>query len=175
MAARSGSSLIDASPGRSPVKPDHPSGRPAAARQDTETLPALLHGVAKAWREELDRRLRPLGLTRVQWQALLMISRASGGLTQRELAEKLEIGAPATVALVDRMERDGLVERAQVPDDRRANIVRATATSKRLFTRIEDTAVALRSEILSGMSAEELRTLHRLLSKARQRIEVIRA
>jgi MarR family transcriptional regulator for hemolysin len=157
------------------MKANHLSGHPPAASQDTDTLPALVHGVAKAWREELDRRLRPLGLTRVQWQALFVISRATEGLTQRELAERLEIGAPATVALVDRMERDGLVERAQVPDDRRANIVRATATSKRLFTRIEDAAVALRSEILSGMSAEELRTLHRLLSKAKQRIEAIRA
>ena len=77
-----------------------------------EALGILINRVAKAWREELDRRLRPLGLTRVQWQALLLIARSEGALTQREIGEHLDIGAPATVALIDRMERDGLVERA---------------------------------------------------------------
>src|SRR5689334_24135907 len=43
---------------------------PADARG--ETVGVLLNRVAKAWRGELDRRLRPLGLTRVQWQALLV-------------------------------------------------------------------------------------------------------
>ncbi len=89
--------------------------RPATLPEGMDSLGLLVHGVAKCWREELDRRLRPLGLTRVQWQALLMISRAAEGLTQRELGDVLDIGAPATVALVDRMERDGLVERNSGP------------------------------------------------------------
>jgi MarR family transcriptional regulator, transcriptional regulator for hemolysin len=147
--------------------------RPAALPEGLDSLGLLVHGVAKCWREELDRRLRPLGLTRVQWQALLMISRAVEGLTQRELGDVLDIGAPATVALVDRMERDGLVERTAVPGDRRRNSVRATAASRRLFTRIEATAGVLRQEILGGFSTEELRTLQRLLTKAKQRIEAV--
>jgi MarR family transcriptional regulator, transcriptional regulator for hemolysin len=147
--------------------------RPAALPGGVDSLGLLVHGVAKCWREELDRRLRPLGLTRVQWQALLMISRAAEGLTQRELGDVLDIGAPATVALVDRMERDGLVERTAVPGDRRRNSVRATAASRRLFTRIEATAGILRQEILGGFSTEELRTLQRLLTKAKQRIEAV--
>ena len=160
----------------------HPGLAAGARRRPAETpstsfdsLGPLIHGVAKAWREELDRRLRPLGLTRVQWQALLVISRAAQGLTQRELADRLDIGAPATVALIDRMEREGFVERTPVPGDRRRNAVRATAASRKLFARIEATAGALRREILSGMTAAELFTLHALLTKAKQRIEAVRA
>jgi len=140
-----------------------------------DTLGPLIHGVAKAWRQELDRRLRPLGLTRVQWQALLVISRSAHGLTQRELADRLDIGAPATVALIDRMEREGFVARTPVPGDRRRNAVRATAASRKVFARIEATAGTLRREILSGMTAEELSTLHALLTKAKRRIEAVRA
>ena len=139
-----------------------------------ENLGVLLHGVAKAWREELDRRLRPLGLTRVQWQALLLLARAPAGLTQREIAEALDIGAPATVALVDRMERDGLVARSPVPGDRRRNAVRATPASRRLLTRIEAAAGTLRREVLAGLSASEVATLTGLLLKARERIETLR-
>jgi MarR family transcriptional regulator for hemolysin len=136
-----------------------------------QTLGILLNRVAKAWRAELDRRLRPLGLTRVQWQALLMISRAQDALTQRELAEALDIGAPATVALVDRMERDGLVTRAAVPGDRRSKAVRATPASRRLLSRIESTAGTLRREIIGGLTRDELAELHALLAKAHARIE----
>ena len=146
---------------------------PADARG--ETVGVLLNRVAKAWREELDRRLRPLGLTRVQWQALLVLSRAGGERTQRELADALDIGAPACVALVDRMERDGLVERAAVPGDRRRNAVRTTPASRRLLARIEATAGTLRREILTGLTRDEVETLHRLLDKACARIEALKS
>ena len=148
---------------------------PALSAAPADSLGVLINRVAKAWREELDRRLRPLGLTRVQWQALLLIARAEGGLTQREIAEHLDIGAPATVALVDRMERDGLVERTAVPGDRRRNAVRTTASSRRLLARIEDAAGTLRREILGGLTRAEIETLHALLSKAHARIEALKS
>jgi len=144
-----------------------------AEAPQAQTLGILLNRVAKAWRAELDRRLRTLGLTRVQWQALLMIARADHALTQRELAEGLDIGAPATVSLVDRMERDGLVERAAVPGDRRSKAVRATAASRRLLARIESTAGTLRRDIIGGLTREELAQLHALLAKAHARIEAV--
>lgn len=151
-----------------------PRARAITAEAPSESLGTLIHRVAKAWREELDRRLRPLGLTRVQWQALLLIARSNAGLTQRELADLLDIGAPATVALVDRMERDGLVERTPVPGDRRRNAVRITASSRRLLTRIESAAGTLRREILGGLTRDEVDSLHALLTKARARIEALR-
>ena len=139
-----------------------------------ESLGILIAGLSKAWREELDRRLRPLGLTRVQWQALLWLSRAGGTLVQRELSGCLDIGAPATVALVDRMERDGLVTRSAVPDDRRRNAVVLTPKARRLLATIETAAGKLRREVMSGLTREEVDTLFTLLGKAKQRIDAIR-
>jgi MarR family transcriptional regulator, transcriptional regulator for hemolysin len=128
----------------------------------------------QGWREELDRRLRPLGLTRVQWQALLWLSRAGGTLMQRELADFLDIGAPATVALVDRMERDGLVTRTAVPGDRRRNGVVATAQARRLLKTIEAAASELRRDVLGGLTRDEVRTLCALLAKAKARVDGMR-
>lgn len=148
------------------------SGPPMPAAP-AESLGILINRVAKAWRQTLDRRLRPLGLTRVQWQALLLIARSAGGLTQRDIAEHLDIGAPATVALIDRMERDGLVERVPVPGDRRRNAVRTTPASRRHLARIEAAAGTLRREILGGLTRTEIETLHALLTKAHARIETL--
>jgi MarR family transcriptional regulator for hemolysin len=151
------------------------AGPQAATDPRSQTVGILLNRVAKAWREELDRRLRPLGLTRVTWQALLVLARAEAPLTQRALGNALDIGAPATVALLDRMERDGLVERAAVPGDRRRHAVRVTGSSRELLTRIEDTAGTLRREILGGLTRQEVAQLHGLLAKAHARIESVRA
>jgi len=147
----------------------------AGATDRLESLGLLIHGLSKAWREELDRRLRPLGLTRVQWQALLWISRAGGALVQRELSDLLDIGAPATVALVDRMERDGLVARSAVPGDRRSNAVLLTPRARRLLKTIEATAGQLRREVVSGLSRDEVDTLCTLLGKAKQRVDALRS
>lgn len=140
-----------------------------------EALGLLILGLSKAWREELDRRLRPLGLTRVQWQTLLWLSRAGGALVQREISELLEIGPPATVALVDRMERDGLVARSAVPGDRRRNAVVLMPKARRLLATIEATASQLRREVMGGLSREEIDTLSALLGKARQRIDALKS
>jgi MarR family transcriptional regulator for hemolysin len=140
-----------------------------------EALGLLIHGLSKTWREEMDRRLRPLGLTRVQWQALLWLSRAGGALSQRELSDQLGIGAPATVALVDRMERDGLAARSAVPGDRRRNAVALTAKARRTLTTIQATAGQLRREVLHGLTREEIETLCALLDKAKRRIEELRS
>lgn len=163
---------IESAPRRA-ASPARGTRSPAPADR-LESLGILIAGLSKAWREELDRRLRPLGLTRVQWQALLWLSRAGGTLVQRELSGCLDIGAPATVALVDRMERDGLVTRSAVPDDRRRNAVVLTPKARRLLATIETAAGKLRREVMSGLTREEVDTLFTLLGKAKQRIDAIR-
>lgn len=152
------------------------STRAGATRSSdrAESLGVLLHAVSKGWRLELDRRLRPLGLTRAQWQALFALARAGGTLVQRDLSETLEIGAPATVALVDRMERDGLVTRTDVPGDRRRNAVVLTARARRLVSTIEAVARELRRDVTSVLTADELDALSGLLGRVRHRLEGLR-
>ncbi|HEX7329075.1 MAG TPA: MarR family transcriptional regulator [Casimicrobiaceae bacterium] len=144
------------------------------ASDPVEALGLLVAGVAKSWREELDRRLHPLGLTRVQWQALLWLDRAGGELVQGELAERLDIGAPATVALVDRMQRDGLVVRREVARDRRLKAVVATARARALQERIRRTALTLRREVRATLTDAELETLCALLARVRGGFEALR-
>lgn len=78
----------------------------------------LLHDVARLTRVEADRRARRNGMTRAQWGILLRLGRTPG-LSQKELADSLEV-EPITVArLVDRLEAAGMVERRADGQDRR--------------------------------------------------------
>lgn len=78
----------------------------------------LLHHTARLLRVESDKRARAHGMTRAQWGILIWLERQPG-ITQKELAELLEV-EPITVArLLDRLEARGLVERRPDPRDRR--------------------------------------------------------
>jgi DNA-binding MarR family transcriptional regulator len=78
----------------------------------------LLHDVARHLRLDADRRAARHGLTRAQWVILFWLDRQPG-LSQKELAELLEV-EPITVArLIDRLQEHKLVERRADPDDRR--------------------------------------------------------
>ncbi len=78
----------------------------------------LLHDVARLLRVDADKRARAHGMTRAQWGILIWLERQPG-ISQKELAELLEV-EPITVArLVDRLEGRGMVERRPDPRDRR--------------------------------------------------------
>jgi MarR family transcriptional regulator, transcriptional regulator for hemolysin len=67
---------------------------------------------------DADRRASAHGMTRAQWALLIWLERQPG-LSQKELAELLEV-EPITVArLIDRLEARGMVERRPDPRDRR--------------------------------------------------------
>ncbi len=78
----------------------------------------LLHDVARLLRVDADKRARCHGMTRAQWAILIWLERTPG-ISQKELAELLEV-EPITVArLIDRLEARGMVERRPDPKDRR--------------------------------------------------------
>jgi len=78
----------------------------------------LLHDVARLVRVEADKRARQRGMTRAQWALLIMLER-NPGLTQKEIADLLEVEPISVARLVDRLETSGLVERRPDAADRR--------------------------------------------------------
>jgi len=85
---------------------------------DQPDLLFLLHDIARLLRVAGDRRARAHGMTRAQWVILWRVQQQPG-LSQKELAEIMEV-EPITVArLVDRLAARGMVERRDDPGDRR--------------------------------------------------------
>jgi len=86
--------------------------------QHEPDLLVLINDVGRMLRTEADRRARAHGMTRAQWVMLIRLDRQPG-LSQKELAELLEV-EPITVArLADRLEARNLLERRPDPADRR--------------------------------------------------------
>jgi DNA-binding MarR family transcriptional regulator len=78
----------------------------------------LLHDVGRLLRVDADKRARAEGMTRAQWGILLWLEREPG-ISQKELAELLEVEPISVARLVDRLEARGIVERRPDPKDRR--------------------------------------------------------
>jgi len=105
-------------------------------------LLVLLNDVARLVRTVADRKARAHGMTRAQWMTLFRLRRQDG-LTQRELAEVLEV-EPITVGrLVDRLEARGLVERRADPRDRRVWRLHLTPAAPPVLAELD----ALRAEL----------------------------
>ncbi|ALZ84452.1 MULTISPECIES: MarR family transcriptional regulator [Pseudomonas] len=113
--------------------------------------------VSRAWRAELDRRLSHLGLSQARWQVLLNLARMKGVQpTQRELAQSISIEGPTLARLLDGLEKQGLVKRLAVTEDRRAKRIMLTQEAGPLIEKIETIAEALRKELLSGLDDAEI-------------------
>ncbi len=113
--------------------------------------------VARLWRGQIDRHVRPLGLSFMQWVTLLQLSRADKDFVQKDLAQAVGIEGPTMVGVLDRLVEAGLVERRVAAHDRRANTVHLTGGGRAIL-RVADKEIGkLRDMLLEGLSDAELR------------------
>ncbi len=80
---------------------------------------------SQAMRRNLANELASEGITSRQWEVLCWIA-MEGELSQSELSDRIGIEAPTLVGVLDRMERDGWLERFSCPKDRRRKRMRVT-------------------------------------------------
>ncbi len=114
----------------------------------------LIHDVARLTRVEADRRARRMGMTRAQWGIIRRLA-STPGLSQKELADLLEV-EPITVArMVDRLEATGMVERRADEQDRRIWRLHLLPAAMNVLKDINVELQGLGDLITSGLSAEQ--------------------
>jgi DNA-binding MarR family transcriptional regulator len=136
---------------------------------DYALLGTTIHRVAQLIQRRIDEEIRDTGLTRMSWMAASQVD-ATPGLTIGELAARLEIGPATSGQLVDRMTRDGWVERSADPADRRALSVTLTPKAHAALRMLDPRQVALEEDILHDLSADERALLLMLLERIRHRL-----
>ncbi|MBF7144654.1 MULTISPECIES: MarR family transcriptional regulator [Pseudomonas] len=114
--------------------------------------------LSRGWRGELDRRLAGLGLSQARWLVLLHLARFDTSPTQRELATSVGVEGPTLARLLDSLEAQGLVRRQAVVEDRRAKQISLSESALPLIKQIETIANALRAELFTGISEQDLAT-----------------
>jgi DNA-binding MarR family transcriptional regulator len=104
---------------------------------------------------ELRREAREVGVSPEQVSLLVTIKYAPG-IGVGELAARERVSAPAMSNHVDRLERDGLVERTPSADDRRRVGVSLTDEGQRVLRRVRSRRTAWLASRLGGLTPDEL-------------------
>jgi DNA-binding MarR family transcriptional regulator len=109
-------------------------------------------------------RMGALGLTPPD-AGILRLLRLTAGLSQQELAAKLGIHPSRLVALLDELERKGLVERKSNPDDRRQYSLHLTEKGTKTLEEIGHVAQQHQEALCAALTLEEREKLAELLRK----------
>lgn len=128
---------------------------------DLEFLTARARAVGSA---RANARLEPLDL-KVRSYAVLALACSDVNPSQRELADFLSLDASQIVALVDGLEKRGLVLRESDPRDRRSNVIKPTAAGRELASKAAAQARIAEEESLKALSAAEREQLRDYLSR----------
>ena len=129
-----------------------------------DSLGYLVNRAARALAQQLADELRPADVGIGQW-AVLMFLWSEDGMSQTELSRVIAIEPPTMVRTLDRMTRDGLVERRPDTKDGRISRIYLTKRGRELRDVLVPRAVAVNERSLARLSKTEARTLFNALTK----------
>ncbi|MEU0137755.1 MarR family winged helix-turn-helix transcriptional regulator [Streptomyces sp. NPDC006296] len=150
-----------------PADPGCTGGLPSAALGGP--VSHAISRVARLHRITAGRMLRGLGLYPGQ-EFLMMHLWDTGAVRQAELIKAMDLDPSTVTKMLQRLEQAGHVRRCPDPDDRRAVLVEATATSCGLHTEVRDAWSGLEEHTLAGLDPAERTELVRLLAKVEENL-----
>jgi DNA-binding MarR family transcriptional regulator len=115
----------------------------------------------------VDEALRPHELTFARYEALvLLVFSRTGSLPLGKMGERLMIHPTSVTNIVDRLEQQGLVERAPHPTDRRTTLCRITAQGREVVE-AATAAVTAADFGLGDLSAADTERLTAIIARLR--------
>jgi MarR family transcriptional regulator, transcriptional regulator for hemolysin len=143
---------------------------PSALRRE---LGQTIGDVSRAWRYEMNLRLKPFGLNLSMRQVLVLLHRHPQGLVQKELARKLGIEEPTLARLLDQLEKKEWVKRMPCEDDKRCKYSKLTPKAAKQIQIIEKLSRQLRKEMMQGLEQAEMEAGLQILSRMRTNLHAM--
>ena len=128
---------------------------------------AAIVGTLAAVETRLEEALEPLGLSLAKFKALHTIVNAGEPVPLRTLASECACVRSNITQLVDRLEAEKLVVRANDPDDRRSIRAELTAEGRARYKVGSRALQAAETEMLSPLTKGDRETLFELLRSLR--------
>lgn len=102
---------------------------------------------------------------------VMMLLWEKDGLTQNQLAEKLNKDKTNIARMASSLEKKGFIKRAHPKEDRRSLMLYLTEDGKDLGEKVIPVAEDFNDVVTQGISNEEIQELERLLSKIDQNVQ----
>ena len=132
---------------------------------------AACYGMAS---RRIDQTLKPFGLSAVTMNALLIIKHIGGakGLQQSEIARRMIVSDGNITRLLDRLEKQGWVERRANVGDRRAKCVFVTPSASKLLKEAWPVYLRCVDSIVSLLSPPRVKAAILVLDDLRKKLSV---
>lgn len=137
--------------------------------KDENTIAILIHDVARQLRVLIDSKVEPFNLTRLKWQALGILDRKDG-ISQAELAERLDLDRSSVGRLLERMEVRGFIRRERDDADRRIVRVFIENDAKPLLEDLENISEEVKMQATEDLSKDEQDQLVNILLKMKSNL-----
>src|SRR6476620_1980787 len=132
----------------------------------------IVNRTAKTIVKAMDTELRKkVGITFSQWKVIVMLSNQNG-LTQKEIADRLDLEGPTLIPIIDKMEKEGFVIRKVDVADRRNNRIYYTEKSNELWDKMTECALKIRQASIRDISEEDTVFMISILEKIRHNIKL---
>ena len=138
----------------------------------TREIAVNIMDVARMLRTYADQRARQFGISRAQWVVLIRLDR-SEGLKQSELAEILDLQPISLTRLLDRLAKNGLIERRADPNDRRANRLYLTPAARPLLEQLAKLGTDMMETVLDGLDSKANDRLLRNLTLMKDNLRAV--
>ena len=124
--------------------------------------------VSRLWKMVADRELAPLELTYPRWTALWKLHLMGDNISQKSLAEGLEIELASLMRTLGQLEDQDLVIRQSSTRDKRVRIVSLTEAGRQLIAQIEAHILHVRRTLLASLSHQDLEQFSMMLGQIAQ-------
>ena len=127
-----------------------------------DVVDAILYAAHRI-RTSADASLREYGLSLPAYKVLRALENSDQSM--REVSEILHVSPRTVTDMIDSLEARGLVARGPHPADRRVTLLSLTADGRRQLATAAALADKSHGAAISGLSAQDQRTLSRLLDQ----------
>jgi MarR family transcriptional regulator for hemolysin len=134
-----------------------------------QPLGLAVANTAKRLSRAFDDALAEAGGSRPAWLILLSL-KTRAPETQRELAAAVGIEGATLTHHLDGMQRQGLVIRERLAENRRAQRVELTPKGERAFLRLRDAARRFDTRLRDGLDADDVDRMRAMLARMEENV-----
>jgi MarR family transcriptional regulator for hemolysin len=136
----------------------------------TEPIGLQLIRTAKTLSRAFDEALGEVGGTLPTWQILVSLKAQRHG-AQRQIAAAVGVEGPTLTHHLNRLEREGLVERSRDPANRRVHRVQLTQAGEAAFSAMLGAVQAFDRTLRSALTEQQLTDLESALGALRHTVQ----
>lgn len=151
-------------------RPDFETGLGSSDRMEVRVWLRLLTCTNLLEAEVRQRLKQAADTTLPRFDILAQLERAGGPMSMGDLSRHLMVSNGNVTGLIDRLAREGLVERTASETDRRVQMVTLTDAGRAFFAEIAGEHRRWIGQMMAGLSNTEMTTLYDLLARLKESI-----